>query len=80
MAAGFQCDVGRGAFCRVAGADYCIQRRRLGVRPAGLLVPALADQAAIAHDDTADTRIGGRGEQAAPRQLQRARHEGVVGR
>ena len=62
-----------------ASHNYCIQRRRLGMRTASLLVPAFADHAAIAHDDAADAGIGGRGEQAVSRQLQRARHEGVVG-
>ncbi len=50
----------------------------LGVRLAGMAVPALADDASLANDDTADARVWISGEQPAASELQRAGHEALV--
>ncbi len=44
------------------------------MRFAGALVPAFADDLAVAHQHTTDARIGAGGVQAAFRQVQRTRH------
>ena len=74
--AGFEGDIGGGAAGSFTGEA---QRMDLGVRFAGALVPAFADDGTIAHDDAADARIGCRRVQPARRQLQGAGHEPVVG-
>ena len=76
MAAGFERHVGSSALSRNAGR---LQRMHFGVRLAGTLVPAFANDDAIAHDDAADTGIGSGGQQPTLGQLQRTRHEFVVG-
>ncbi len=75
VAARFQRDVSGGAPRPVAGGA---QRMDLGVRLAGLLVPAFADDFAVTHQHAADARIGRGRAQAALGQLQRARHHAVV--
>src|SRR5690606_26052774 len=77
MAAGLQGDVGGSAPRPFAGLAQGVD---LGVRLAGALVPAFADDLAVAHDHAADTRIGMGGEQPQTRQPQRPGHEGLVGR
>ena len=88
MAAGLQRDIGRGALRHathaaprhITGAGDCRQCAGFGMRQAGPFVPALADDSAMPDDDTADTGIGCGAVKAALRQLQGARHEGVIGR
>ena len=48
---------------------------RLGMGPAGALVPAAADHGAVAHDDAADAGILGDGEQSTFGQLHGATQE-----
>jgi hypothetical protein len=50
----------------------------LGVRTAGPLVPAFADNAAVADHDTADARIRVGGEQAPLCEPQGACHEAMI--
>ena len=47
-------------------------RRHLGVRPPRTLVPALADDLAVADDDGADDGVRARGAAPALRELERA--------
>ena len=54
MAAGLERDIHRRALRPLARRR---QRMDLGVRPAELLVPTLADHLAILHDDAADHRV-----------------------
>ena len=52
--AGLERHVERGAASRFSRR---LERNGLGVRPASALVPALADDLAVAHDDRADDRV-----------------------
>src|SRR5258708_1810170 len=45
-----------------------------GVRLAGTLMPPLADHATFAHDHATDARIGGRREEPARAEVERAAH------
>src|SRR5581483_11922162 len=64
---------------RIAAACARVaQREHFGMRLAGPCMPAFADDSAVLHDDAAHTRIGRGGVQAAPRELERARHVGAV--
>jgi len=76
MRAGFERDVHRRTACRYTRGFQCVD---FGVRGAGPLVPAFADDSAILDDDASDTRVGAGGEQTARGELQRASHMGVIG-
>ena len=67
---------------RRAGADFSTQHRqggRFSMRPARDGVPAFGNDCAIPDDHTTDPWVRGGGIQAVSRQLQRTRHEGVIG-
>ena len=73
-----------GAFrirCVIGGAACAVGKRvALGVRLPALLVPALADDAAVAHEHAAHQRVRVRPAPTAPSQLDGAAHEaGIVG-
>ena len=75
MAAWLQADEdGRPACVRAGG----LQCENLGMRLAGLLMPAFPDDLPILDDDTADTGIGISSVEAPPRKLDRAGHEASV--
>ena len=73
-----------GAFrirCVIGGAACAVGKRvALGVRLPALFVPALADDAAVAHEHAAHQRVRVRPAPTAPSQLDGAAHEaGIVG-
>ena len=72
---GFESDVGGGATRTLTSR---LQGDDLGVRPAGARMPALANDLAVAHDDTTDTRIRRGRPQTACSQRQCACHVIVV--
>src|SRR5208283_5572225 len=61
VVAGLQGHVRRGPVGRLAAGARGLEGDDFGVRLAGPLVPALADNAPVAHDDAADARIGSGG-------------------
>ncbi len=67
--------VGRGAPCAPSGDG---ERGDLPVRPAGALVPALADDLAVTDEQAADQRVRGHGAATALGQGERAAHPGGV--
>ena len=75
MGAGLQRDIGRRAARAVTRGR---QRDALGMGLPGLSVPTLADHLPVAHQHTADARIGVGRIQAAFGQAQGVRHETVV--
>ena len=75
MAAGFQGDIGRGAPRLFTGSG---NGQTLGMRLAGLAVPAFAHHLAIAHQHAAHPGIGVGGVQALPGKLDGAGHVSVV--
>jgi hypothetical protein len=77
MTAGLEREVDRRSGGALAGRP-----QRVGFRMglAGARVEPFADDRAVADDHAADARIGSRGEQAARRERERARHEMLVGR
>ena len=76
MAARFQVHVQ----CRATRArPGCLQCQRLRVRHSGLLMPARADDRPVPDDEAADARIGCRGVEAAPGEVERLSHEFMVG-
>ena len=76
VAAGLERDIGRRAASALARCAQCVH---FGMRLAGTLVPALADDFVAVRDHAADARIGLRGEQTLLGQAQRTRHVTMVG-
>jgi len=77
MAARFQVDV----HCRPRGTGSgLVDGDHLGVRTAGLFVPAFANDGFALREDAADARIRRRGKKALLRKRERPRHHGVVER
>lgn len=74
VAAWLQCDVGSGAAYIVAAALGVFQRLDFGMVLASGLRHAFADHHAVTHNDAADTRIRGGGEQPFFRPLQGEPH------
>ena len=75
MVAGLERDVKRGARRARAGL---LERDDLGVRAAGLLVPALTENFIFGSHHAAHTGIGGGRVQAARGEIERPPHHGVV--
>ena len=72
---GFESDVGGGAMRTLTSR---LQGDDLGVRPAGARMPALANDLAVAHDDTTDTRMRRGRAQTACSQREGACHKIVI--
>ncbi len=76
MTTGFEGHIGRGATGPFTGRGEC---HDLGMGATGTRVPALTDDLAVLHEDTANGRVRRRRRQSTTGQTQGARHpEGVV--
>ena len=75
MAAGLQGDIGRGTGRRLAASR---KRLPLGMGTAETVVPALADDTAVSHNDGADKGVGARPSRSAPGQLNGSGHEALI--
>ena len=75
MSAGLERDIGRGALGSLAGLG---KGDELGVGPPTRLCPPLRDDLPVAHDDTADCRVGSRATERSASLSQRLAHEASI--